>query len=238
MITIFDLETTGISPWNDRIVSLYCHDGTRYFHSLINPQMSIPEEATAVHGISDENVKFAPTFATIAERIRPFFWERVLCGYNSRRYDTIMLHAEYERVGLVPPFDLESVQEIDVFQVWRSVETQNLSSAVRRWLNREHEGAHGAMADANATWEVLGAIRKRYDLTTEECIKRTMQASRSPSFVKVKDEWHFAFGMNRGKPCREYPDYLAWMLKNGFDPETKRIARMILDGLSASTSDP
>lgn len=229
MITIFDLETTGINPWEDRIVSIYATDGRgNEFESLINPGIPIPPEASVIHGITDEMVKDAPAFRLIAEPIRSLFVDKVLCGYNSRRYDTIMIHQEYVRSEIRPPFELETVQEIDVLAVWRSVESHNLSSAVRRWLNRDHEGAHGSKADAVATWDVLREIRKRYDLTTEDCLKRSMEISRSPSFVIKEGEYYFTFGMHRGKKCLEHTDYLQWMINAKFDSETKRIARSIL----------
>jgi DNA polymerase III subunit epsilon len=234
MITIFDLETTGIDPWNDRIVSIYVDTGEKQYSAKVNPGVEIPVAASVVHGITNERVKHSPSFRKIAEDIRPLFTNRVICGYNSRRFDTIMLHEEYKRAGLVPPYDLETVQEIDVLAVWRSVETHNLKSAVRRWLGTEHEDAHDAEEDARATWEVLKAIRKRYDLTTEQCVERSMSVSRSPSLTFKDGEWYFSFGMHRGKRCLDEPTYLQWMLSTGFDAETKRIVRLLLEAQSKS----
>lgn len=232
MITIFDLETTGINPWEDRIVEIYINTGESSFKSLVNPGIPIPEAATKIHGITDAMVANAPHFSGICAAIRPFFINRILLGYNSRRYDTIMLHQEFERSGYQAPYQLDAVPEIDVYQVWRSVETQNLASAVRRWLMKEHENAHGAESDAMATWEVFQALRKRYDLTTEECVKRSLIASRSPSFEKRDGEYYFTFGQHRGMPAKLYPDYLEWMIQKDFDPEAQRIARDILARLT------
>lgn len=228
MITIFDLETTGVNPYEDRIVSIYAKRGDWEFFSLVNPLRPIPKEATAIHGITDEDVrtKGLPWFA-VGTILRPMFEGAILCGYNSRRFDTIMLHCEYERESMIPPFSLETVQEIDVLAVWRSMETQNLSSAVRRWLDRDLK-AHDAKEDATASWDVLRAIQKRYDLTTEECLRRSLETSRSPFLEMKNGEWHFSGGMHRGKPCKDYPSYLEWILGGTFDAETKRIAETIL----------
>src|SRR4051794_10563945 len=72
---VFDCETTGTDPDADEIVQLGLvlldREGveTGRFGSLVRPSCSIPEEATAIHGISDEDVADAPTFAQIARRL-------------------------------------------------------------------------------------------------------------------------------------------------------------------------
>lgn len=233
-IVVFDLETTGVNPWQDRIVSLYAESATSALKMRFNPGIPIPPEASAVHGITDDDVKDFPTFAqTFSEDWqRRIFHDAILCGFNSRRFDTIMLHEEFKRAGIEPPYSLETVQEIDVLAVWRSVETHNLSSAVRRWLDREHDSAHDAKEDAVAAWEVLKAIRERYKLSEEDCISRSMSVIRTSCFQQNKDgEWVFAFGMYRGKLAKEQPTYLQWMLSGSFDDEAKRIVRSILASL-------
>ena len=73
-IVFFDLETTGINPAKDRVVQIsllkISPDGREELKTfLVNPQMPIPPQATAVHGISDDDVKKAPVFAEIAKEI-------------------------------------------------------------------------------------------------------------------------------------------------------------------------
>ena len=76
-VAFIDLETTGINLATDKIVEIaiikILPDGERQFkRRLVNPQMSIPEATTAIHGITDEMVKDAPTFKQIANEIKQF----------------------------------------------------------------------------------------------------------------------------------------------------------------------
>ncbi|MBQ2365168.1 MAG: 3'-5' exonuclease, partial [Alistipes sp.] len=76
-IIFFDLETTGVDTARDRIVEIsmvkIMPDGSRDVKTRrVNPEMHIPEEATAVHGITDEDVKDAPTFRQMAKSMAKF----------------------------------------------------------------------------------------------------------------------------------------------------------------------
>ena len=77
-LVFFDLETTGVDICKDRIVEI-CYikvfpDGSdKEYTRRINPGMHIPEEASAVHGIYDEDVKDAPLFKDVAKEIAADF---------------------------------------------------------------------------------------------------------------------------------------------------------------------
>ena len=104
-LVFFDLETTGVSVSNDRIVQIgivkYYADGREKEEKnrLVNPMIPIPEEATAVHGITNEMVKDAPTFKQISKGIKAFIGDADLCGFNSNRFDVPLLIEEFYRVG-------------------------------------------------------------------------------------------------------------------------------------------
>src|SRR6185369_15526641 len=73
-LAFFDLETTGVRIGRDRIVQVgvvrVMPDGSREsWESLVNPEMPIPPEATAVHGISDLDVAFAPRLQDVASEL-------------------------------------------------------------------------------------------------------------------------------------------------------------------------
>ena len=73
-LVVFDIESTGLSPRKDRIVELAAikvmPDGTEISKCwLMNPEVKIPAETTAIHGISNELVKDCPTFKDNAEEI-------------------------------------------------------------------------------------------------------------------------------------------------------------------------
>ena len=76
-IAFLDLETTGIKVASDRIVEISIvkihPDGKKEIKTRrVNPEMHIPEETTAIHVISDEDVKDEPTFRQLAKGLFEF----------------------------------------------------------------------------------------------------------------------------------------------------------------------
>jgi DNA polymerase-3 subunit epsilon len=111
-----DTETTGMDPMRDRIVefaAVKLHpDGRREtFRTLVNPKEPIPPEASRVHGITDETVRDAPTFAETAREVILFLAGADLTGYNIHRFDLPILKAEFERIGMELP--MEEVRVVD-----------------------------------------------------------------------------------------------------------------------------
>ena len=101
-IVFFDLETTGVDTAKDRIVEIsmvkVMPDGEEIVKTRkINPGIHIPEEATAIHGITDEDVKDCPTFAQIARSLEQFIAGCDFGGFNSNRFDLPMLVEEFMR---------------------------------------------------------------------------------------------------------------------------------------------
>ena len=99
-IIFFDLETTGIDTAKDRIVEIsmvkVMPDGEEITKTRrINPEMHIPAEATAVHGITDEDVKDCPTFAQVAKSLEQFVRGCDFGGFNSNRFDLPVLVEEH-----------------------------------------------------------------------------------------------------------------------------------------------
>ena len=164
-IVFIDLETTGINVSLDKIVEIalvkIMPDGTKQVkRKLVNPEMHIPEQVTAIHGISDEMVKDAPSFKQIANEIKQFIEGADLGGYNSNRFDIPMLNEEFLRAGISA--DMESRQLLDVQKVFHKMEQRTLTAAYKFYCNKNLEDAHTAEADAMATWEVLEAQVEKY----------------------------------------------------------------------------
>lgn len=165
-IVFVDLETTGTDPAFDRIVEIAVlrieSDGRSELRTRrVNPERPIPPEATAVHGIRDEDVREAPTFRRIARSLLAFIGDADLAGYNLRRFDLPLLERELRACRL--DLELSRRQVVDVMTIFHKKEPRDLAAAVRFYLKREHEGAHGAEADVQAAAEVLDAQLAAYE---------------------------------------------------------------------------
>ena len=116
-IVFFDLETTGVNVSTDRIVEI-CYikvmpNGNELSRNMrINPGMPIPAEASAVHGITDEDVKDCPTFKEKAAELAKIFTGCDIAGYNSNGFDVPLLVEEFLRVGV--DFDISKAKLVDV----------------------------------------------------------------------------------------------------------------------------
>ncbi len=244
-LAFFDLETTGVNTRSDRIVEIavlkYPPRGSvRTFEYRINPEIPIPAEATRIHGIHDQDVALAPTFAQVADRLIAFLEGCDLAGFNVRRYDLPLLQQELQRCGKSLPMDDRHV--IDVQSIFHMKEPRDLSAALRFYCSREHTGAHGAMADVQATADILAAQLQRYaDLPQEIPALEDSVHPKDPSWVDADGKlvWEgnnviIAFGKYRGTSLKQLThrdrDYLQWILDGGFDTSTKTVIRKALDG--------
>jgi DNA polymerase-3 subunit epsilon len=159
-IIFFDLETTGINIASDRIVEIsYLKvdlSGNETSRTLrINPGVPIPEKVIAIHGISNEDVKDAPTFNEVAKSLAKDFEGCDLAGYNSVKFDIPLLAEEFLRAGV--DIDLKRRKFVDVQVIFMKMEPRTLAAAYKFFLNKELNDAHSAEADTQATYEVLQA---------------------------------------------------------------------------------
>lgn len=238
-IVFFDLETTGTNVLKDRIVEIAMirlEDGNKkQLHSLINPEIPIPQAASDVHGITDEKVAEAPTLKTMAPLVAGMIDGADLAGFNSNNFDIPLLYAELHRVG--HPVDLTGALFVDACTIFKRKEERTLSAAVKHYLGRDHEGAHGAMADVEATIEVFKAQRSRYD--DVKAMSRADMALFSNydkqrvdlmgRFALDADGEHvFTFGKHKDRKAKYEREYLQWMLGQEFLADTKAIIRKIL----------
>ena len=244
-LAFFDLETTGTSVMNDRIVEiaiikLMPGGKAKSFHSRVNPEMLIPAASTAVHGISDEDVVFEPTFRALAPTVRELLHGCDFSGYNVRRFDIPLLVREFDRAGIL--FDIEAAHTVDVQTIFHTREPRDLTAAYRYYCGKEHTGAHGAMADVQATIEVFEAQLHRYDdlpvtipeLEAEIHPKDPSWIDSDGKIVWDDDRAVLTFGKYRGSELRDVlrkdPRYLEWVIKENFPESLKKILREALAG--------
>ena len=241
-ICFLDLETTGINVSTDKIVEIaivkIVPDGTKTVkRKLINPEMLIPKSASDIHGITDEMVKDAPTFKTVANEIKQFIDGADLAGYNSNRFDIPMLNEEFLRAGV--SVEIESRKLLDVQKVFHMMEQRTLSAAYKFYCHKNLEDAHSAEADAIASWEVLEAQVVKYPEignTVDSIVKFTGEdqiVDFARRFVIENGVEVFNFGKHKGKPVtqvlKEEPQYYDWMMKGDFALHTKQKLTEILN---------
>lgn len=243
-LVVFDIESTGVSPRKDRIIELAAiklmPNGEEISKCwLMNPGVLIPPETTAIHGISDEIVKDCPTFADKAKEIFEFFRDCDLSGFNADRFDIPCLEEEFARVGMA--FAPSARKHVDVQRIYHKKEPRDLSAAVRFYLGRNHDGAHGAEADTRATLEVLKAQMAKYtDLpqTVDEMDEYLvphdpLNADRAGTLRWKDGELTINFGKKKGESLKKLllnePNYLKWILKGDFDTEVRMIIKDLLD---------
>lgn len=235
-IACVDLETTGVSITQDRIVEISIikihPDGRQEIKTRrINPLIPIPAEATAVHGISNEDVANEPTFKELANGIKQFLENSDLCGFNSNKFDFPILTEEFLRAGMEVNFRNRHL--VDVQQIYFKKEPRNLSAAYKYYCGKEMENAHSAEADALATLEILfGQIEKYPDL--ENNVEYLGNFSKGEDFLDysrriklVNNVPVFNFGKYKDKAVsdvlRHEPQYYDWMMKGDFALDTKNV---------------
>ena len=236
-IVFFDLETTGVDTANDRIVEISMikiqPDGDEVVRTRrINPQMHIPEQATAIHGSTDEDVKTEPTFAQIAKSLAQFIDGCDFGGFNSNRFDLPMLVEEFLRAGV--DVDFKRRKFVDVQNIFHKREQRTLVAAYKFYCDKDLTEAHSAEADTRATYEVLKAQLDRYpelqnDITALAEFSERGQTADFAGRIGYNDKGEeiFNFGKHKGRRVedvfREDPSYYAWMMNGDFPLYTKKV---------------
>ncbi|MFC2097603.1 exonuclease domain-containing protein [Bacteroidota bacterium] len=240
-LVIFDIETTGLSIATDRIVEIsmlkiYPEGKEEDITLRVNPGIQISEEATAIHGISNEDVKNEPAFSEVADLIISFMNSCDLAGYNSNKFDIPLLSEELLRAG--KEFDLKKCQFIDVQSIFFKKEPRTLVAAYKFYCDKDLIAAHSAKGDTKATFEILKSQLDRYtDLSDDisELSKFTSQTNNVDFAGRIvyDDEGVevFNFGKYKGKPVEQVlktdHGYYGWMMSSDFPQYTKKVLTAI-----------
>ena len=236
-IVFFDLETTGVDTSRDRIVEIstvkvFPNGDKEVKTRRLNPEMHIPEEATAVHGITDEDVANEPPFRAIAKSLAAYLEGCDFGGFNSNKFDVPVLIEEFLRAGV--NVDFKNRKFIDVQNIFHKMEQRTLTAAYKFYCNKDLDNAHSAEADTLATYEVLMAQLDRYpDLQNDVAYLADFSArGQSADYAgrilyNEKGEEVFGFGKYKGRLVtdvfREEPSYYAWMMNGDFPLYTKKV---------------
>ncbi len=247
-LVIFDLETTGTNTVTDRIIEYsflkVMPDGEQIKKTeKVHPEMPIPAESSAIHGIYDKDVKGLQPFKMVAKEINTFLNGCDLAGFNMLKFDVPVLVEEFLRADV--DFDLSGRQLLDAQKIFHMMEKRTLAAAYKFYCDIDLENAHSAEADTVATWEVLDAQIKRYEgqkltdlrgnvqgifennVSEIHKITNSKMVDLAGRFVfNEKDVEVFNFGKHKGKPVEEVlkreSGYYDWMMKGDFAIDTKR----------------
>ena len=180
-LVIFDLETTGLDIVRDRVIQIsyikVSPDGKEDRVNLfVNPERQIPVEVEQLTGITNDDVKDAPTFKSIAKTLENDFKGCDFCGFNSNHFDVPMLAEEFLRAGI--DFDFGKCRLIDAQTIFHKMERRNLAAAYKFYCGRKMEDdfvAHKADQDTEATYRVLMAQLDMYEPGRQEEPERQLR---------------------------------------------------------------
>ena len=158
---VLDTETTGLDPQDGHriveigAVELYNHVPTgNVYHEYINPHITMPDQAFAIHGLSDEFLSDKPKFSEIAKEFLDFIGSAKLIIHNAA-FDIKFINAELKRINEEKiTFD----RAIDTLAIARKKfpgSPASLDSLCRRFkIDNSARVVHGALLDSQILAEV------------------------------------------------------------------------------------
>jgi len=246
-IAFIDLESTGVDPRSARIVRLSIlrlepDGGERFRSELIAPGQPIPPGATAVHGITDDDVADAPPFGAFARGLAEYLEGCDLAGFGIERFDLPLLEAEMRRAGVVVSFADRAV--VDAMAIFHKLEPRDFRAAHARFVGREAPEGREPEERVRAALNILtGQLSGHAELPRDpEGLAGWVHPSRADAldpdgrFVWSEEgEPLVNFGRNRGRRleqvAEEQPDYLEWIAGNAeFNPVARHIAAEAVRG--------
>jgi DNA polymerase-3 subunit epsilon len=157
---VFDTETTGLNPGNDRMVEIGCVEiynrveTGRHFHAYFHPERDMPYEAELVHGLSNAFLSDKPLFSETAERLLDFLEDSPLVAHNAS-FDFGFLNFELERCGRPPVSMTRMVDTLTLARAKHPGAKHSLDALCMRFgIDRSHRVKHGALLDAQLLAQV------------------------------------------------------------------------------------
>jgi DNA polymerase III subunit epsilon len=245
-LVVFDLETTGTWIEKDRIIEIamvkVLPSGKKEtYHSRVNPLMPVPAAVQELTGITDADLVNAPVFKKIARDVAAFLEGADIGGFNVDKFDLPLLEREMKDADVV--FTAGAFKVYDAQKVYHINEKRDLTAAYAFYCGKPLEGAHGALADTEATLEVLQEQVARYG-QGDDAVETLgqFQYREQPEFYDVDRKfrwWNGELYMMFGKYARKEslreiakkdPGYLAWILGKDFSEDIKLLVENALKG--------
>lgn len=227
----YDTETTGVRSDRDRIIEIAAFDPVqnRTFCEFVNPGIPIPPDATAIHKITDEMVKDAPSFREIGASFIEFCaGETVLIAHNNDAFDKLFLEQEYKRAGLEIPSWIY-VDTLKWARKYRNDLPRHTLQTLREVYGIPPNQAHRALDDVVVLHEVFSKMID--DLTMETVLELMSQPQGQIT--------RMPFGKHQGKALSDIPaDYIRWLESSGaFDkPENGELKKALLAAQASATA--
>ena len=153
---VFDFETTGLDPENDRIVEIGAvrvekGEITQSYQTLVNPGIPISAKASKKNHITDDMVSGSPSIKEVLPSFMQFVGDDVLVAHNAA-FDAAFLRAACSRCRLKAPDKFFDTMRLNVY--WPNLPNRKLESFLNA-AGIKNEAAHRALGDAEATAKLV-----------------------------------------------------------------------------------
>ncbi len=245
-VVVLDLETTGVWIEKDKIVEIAmvkCDPAgdQQIYVKKVNPCIPIPFVVSQLIGITNEDVKDAPFFKDIATEVLNFIGQSDLAGFNIEKFDLPLLERELSETG--QSFHWRDHKVYDAQKVYHLNERRDLDAAYKFYCEKNLDNAHSALADAQATFEILQAQASKYGngnasleaLAHYDYRKTAEFYDREQKFRWWNGKLYMMFG-KYAKKCslqevvQNDRSYLEWILSAKFSDEVKDLVENALNG--------
>lgn len=245
-LVVFDLETTGTWIEKDKIIEIAMikikpDQSQEVYHQKVNPCMPIPAIVTEITGISEQDVESAPKFKDIVTDVLEFIGDADFGGFNVERFDLPLLEREIQETG--NEFKWRTRNIYDAQKVFHLNQKRDLTAAYQFYCQKDLVDAHSALADTQATLDILSAQVNTYgkenqsiDVLKEFDYKQTSEFYDSDRRFRW---WNGKLYMMFGKYARKLSlddvvkrdrRYLEWILSADFSEEVKILVEDALAG--------
>ncbi|WP_213357827.1 putative quorum-sensing-regulated virulence factor [Chlamydiifrater phoenicopteri] len=219
----YDTETTGTNIEKDRVIEIaaYNPETDQSFVSYVNPGVIIPEEASTIHGITNDIVAEAPDFPAVIDLFINFCGENtILVAHNNDNFDFPLLENECLRHSISLP-KYSSIDSLKWAKKYRPDLPKHNLQYLRQVYGFSENRAHRALDDVIILHKVFSAMIGDLAPST---VLNLLSGTSSPKTFKMP------FGKYKGKKLTEVPNsYIQWLQEQGvFDkPENKEIKQAV-----------
>ena len=190
---VFDIETTGFSPVNNRIIEIGAvkvskGEITERFSTFVNPDVPIPFEIEKLTGINDSMVMEAPSIEQVLPGFLAFCEGAVLVAHNAE-FDMSFIKENAVRQNLKREFIY--VDTVGIARILLPHQAKHTLDAVAKTLGISLENHHRAVEDAEATAEIfVKFIKMLKERGADTLAKVNALGETSPEIIKKLPSYH------------------------------------------------